>query len=106
MMEESMSESERVFVVNPQTGLRIRDILEDNEIYSELLEQEWQKGKLQARDIGNWKFYDIYFIEKDGEFYLRPLKKYNCKNFEDTFGFGCYCDGFTENKIIRIRGFE
>ena len=105
-MEESMSESERVFVVNPQTGLRIRDILEDNEIYSELLEQEWQQGKLQARDIGNWKYYNIYYVNHDNEVYLRPFKEYHCKNFEDTFGFGSHCDGFTENKIIRIRNFE
>ena len=34
---------------------------------------------------------------------MRPKEAYNCKNFEDTFGFGAYCNGYSENKIIRVK---
>jgi len=91
----------KIFVANPQKGLKCRDISDVN-----LLNFEWTDGKLKIRDMSNWKYYDIKYLEINGDTYLKPVKGYNCYNFESTFNFDCYCEGFTTDKIIRIDGFE
>jgi hypothetical protein len=61
---------------------------------------------LEIKDISIWKYYEIRYLNFNDELYLRPIKIYNCAKFEETFGFGAYCEGFTKNKIIRVRQLE
>ena len=92
-----------VFKVNPTVGIQIWNILDDVPLFNILLNKEWSNGCIRMLDIDKWKTYQIRYIELDNEYYLAPIQKYLCKNFEDIFGFGANCDGFNPNKIIRIR---
>jgi hypothetical protein len=34
--------------------------------------------------------------------YVRPIEKHLSALFEDLFDFGCACDGFTTERVVRI----
>jgi len=91
--------SYKYFEVNPNKGVTIKDINDTS-----LLNEGWWKiGYIKSRDIGNWKSYKIRYYNKNGDLYMRPVEKYHCKNFENIFAFGSHCEGFSTDKIIKIK---
>lgn len=46
-----------------------------------------------------------YDISKKGNIlcaFVKPIKPYECSEFETLFGFGPHCENYDENKIIAI----
>ena len=100
------NKTRKIFIANPNIGISITDINEDNPIYNNLLNLKWSSGLLQMTDQGNKKYYDVDYIELNNNTYLKPIKPYHCYNFENTFGFQNHCENFKLNKFIKINNFE
>ena len=92
-----------IFIVKPTIGVKIINILEENPLFTILLNKEWRTGCIKMLDITQWKDYQIRYLEHNNEYYLTPIQKYQCKKFEELFGLGGNGDGYNSNSIIRIR---
>lgn len=98
-----------VVYINPRVGIKVKDIKN-----IEVDNYNWEIGYLQLYDMGNPKQYEVYFMSTTSyEKYIetsdipqgiicRPSKQYMDCNFEDVFGFGLECKGFTDKKIILL----
>ena len=95
--------------INPRVGIQVKDIKN-----IEVDNYNWEIGYLQLYDMGNPKQYEVYFMSTTSyDKYIetsdipqgiicRPSKQYIDCNFEDVFGFGLECKGFTDKKIILL----
>ena len=66
---------------------------------------KWTEGFLRISDLGKYKTYNVYISDnhKDYPLILRPRERYECRIFEDVFGFNSHCRDYDENRIISIR---
>ena len=65
----------------------------------------WQEGTLVLSDLGNQRSFRVSMSHNHSKAYpilLRPLEPYHNAVFEQFFGFGCHCSGFSTNVTIGV----
>lgn len=68
-------------------------------------ELEWTEGVIIQHHLhGRDHTYDVRFARApNNETYCRPVKPYEVHEFEEMFGFGSHCTGFSTDRVILIR---
>ena len=78
----------------------------------ELSQLNWTEETVMVEDVGVVGPAEWFHVEvgrlRDTEAtdsktcYVRPVKPYHNFVFEDLFNFGCHCDGYNKDRIIKI----
>lgn len=72
---------------------------------------EWAEESVSVEDVGlvaASEWFTLAVGRPTGEDcmskvrYVKPIEPYHNFVFEDLFGFGCHCDGFTTDKIMKV----
>ena len=77
----------------------------------DLSEIEWAEETVSVEDVGvvgpaEWFLLSVgrlmgdRCVEKTR--YVKPVKPYHNFVFEDLFNFGCQCEGYTTDRIIKV----
>ena len=85
-------------------------ILNNTMLISDILSKEekdrvdFRDGIIDIQDMSRRKKYEVMICNLDEETILvKPIKKYKCMVFEELFGFGYECQGFSKEKKIKIK---
>ena len=65
----------------------------------------WQQGTLGMSDLGKQVRFTVWMCHNHSKLYpilLRPLQSYHNSVFEQFFGFGCHCSGFSTDVTIGV----
>ena len=85
--------------IDPYKGMQIKRLSNDSS-------GEWTNGDLVISDMGKINNFTVSLCvnDKDPKYpiKIRPAKKYDSYTFEQFFGFGCHCDGYSTKTTIGV----
>jgi len=67
--------------------------------------RKWKEGTLVMSDQGKQVRFRVWMSHNHSKAYpilLRPLEQYHNAVFEQFFGFGCHCSGFSTDVTIGV----
>lgn len=60
----------------------------------------WVKSSINCSlNYSSNRFFEMEVLHIGKLIFYRPIEPYNNAEFENFFGFGCKCSGFTKNRI-------